>query len=100
MIKKDIVEEIAKETGLSKPLVRMIIEKFISHIRQSLLNKQRIELRNFGVFKVKQVKAKKGRNLKTGEVIAVPQRWKVIFKPSKFFLKLNSKESEQTLPFD
>lgn len=100
MIKKDIINEIAKQTGLSKPMVKMIIEKFLSHIRESLLNKERIELRNFGVFKVKRLKSKKGRNLRTGEEIPVPERWKVTFKPSKIFLRLNSENSEQVLPFD
>ncbi|OQB72407.1 MAG: Integration host factor subunit alpha [candidate division TA06 bacterium ADurb.Bin131] len=100
MIKKDIIEEITKETGLSKPVVRLVIEKFITQMRTSLLEKQRIELRNFGVFKVKKVRPKKGRNLKTGETVPVPERWKVTFKPSKVFLKLNSPESEQQLPFD
>ncbi len=100
MIKKNIIDEIVKETGLSKPVVRMIVEKFISHIRKSLLEKERIELRNFGVFKVKRLKPKKGRNLKTGETVFVPERWKVTFKPSKFFLRLNSENSEQVLPFD
>ncbi|HOK80682.1 MAG TPA: HU family DNA-binding protein [bacterium] len=100
MIKKDIIEEISKQTGLSKPVVRMVVEKFILQVRNSLLKKERIELRNLGVFNVKKMKAKKGRNLKTGEEIPVPERWKVTFKPSKIFLKLNTEKSEQTLPFD
>ncbi|MCX7704904.1 MAG: integration host factor subunit beta [bacterium] len=100
MIKKDFVEEIAKETGLSKSMIRMIVEKFIDQIRESLLKKERIELRNFGVFKVKKVKPKKGRNLRTGEQIPVPERWKVTFKPSRIFLQLNSENPEQVLPFD
>ena len=100
MIKKDIIEEIAKQTGLKKPMVRMVVEKFISEIRQALLNKERIEIRNLGVFKVKKVKAKKGRNLKTGEEIPVPERWKVTFKPSRFFSQLNVEKNQQSLPFD
>ncbi|MGB9642262.1 MAG: HU family DNA-binding protein [Candidatus Ratteibacteria bacterium] len=100
MIKKDIIEEISKQTGLSKPVVRMVVEKFILQVRNSLLKKERIELRNLGVFNVKKMKAKKGRNLKTGEEIPVPERWKVTFKPSKIFMKLNTENPEQTLPFD
>lgn len=100
MIKKDIIEEIVKETGLSRPVVKMVVEKFINQIRKSLLNKERIELRNLGVFKVKRVKPKKGRNLRTGEEIPVPERWKVTFKPSKIFIQLNSENSDQVLPFD
>lgn len=100
MIKKNFVEEIAEETGLSKSVVKMIVEKFIDKLRESLLKNERIELRNFGVFKLKKVKPKKARNLKTGEEISVPERWKVTFKPSRIFSKLNSENSDQVLPFD
>lgn len=100
MIKKDFIEQIVKKTGLSRPMVRMIVENFIDQLRESLLKKERIELRNFGVFKVKKVKPKKARNLKTGEEIPVPERWKVTFKPSRVFLQLNSENPEQVLPFD
>ncbi len=100
MIKKDIIEQIVKQTGLSRPMVRMVVEKFIDHVRKALLEKQRIELRNLGVFKVKKVKPKKGRNLRTGEEIPVPERWKVVFKPSKIFMQLNPENSEQKLPFE
>ncbi|MCM8764040.1 MAG: integration host factor subunit beta [Candidatus Omnitrophica bacterium] len=100
MIKKDIIEEIVEETGLSRPVVKMVVEKFINQIRMSLLNKERIELRSLGVFKVKRTKAKKGRNLKTGEEVPVPEKWKVTFKPSKFFARLNQEKLEQSLPFD
>ncbi|MCM8821346.1 MAG: integration host factor subunit beta [Candidatus Omnitrophica bacterium] len=100
MIKEDIIEKIRKETGLSRPMVKMIVEKFIEQIRKSLLEKERIELRNLGVFKVKKMKAKKGRNLRTGEEVPVPEKWKVTFKPSKFFTRINQEKSEQLLPFD
>ncbi len=87
------------QTGLKKPMVRMVVEKFIGQVRTSIMNKERIEIRNLGIFKVKRIKPKKGRNLRTGEEVEIPERWKVVFKPSKYFDRLNS-EKEQELPFD
>ena len=49
----------------------------------------RLEIRNFGVFEIKPTKAKpKARNPKTNEIVYVPPRRKISFKPSK---KLSSK---------
>ncbi|MBI3991174.1 MAG: HU family DNA-binding protein, partial [Candidatus Omnitrophica bacterium] len=42
---------------------------------------EKIELRNFGVFKLKQRKSRIGRNPRTGQVVPVPPRKVVIFKP-------------------
>ena len=42
---------------------------------------KRIELRNFGIFHVKKRKRRIARNPKTGEVVPVPERLAVVFKP-------------------
>jgi len=53
-------------------------------IRDSLIKHKPVELRNFGRFSVKAVKAKyNARNPKTGEIIYVPEKKKVSFKMSK-----------------
>ncbi len=53
-------------------------------ISESLIKKKSVELRDFGRFSVKTIKAKyNARNPKTGEVIYVPKREKVSFKMSK-----------------
>ena len=85
MIKKDFIEKIAEETGLNGVMVKTVVDQFITNIQQALLSEQRIELRNFGVFNVKKRKPKIGRNPKTGEEVLVPERLKVVFKPSKIF---------------
>ena len=43
----------------------------------------RIELRNFGVFEVKQRKPRKARNPRTGEKVKVPAKLVVTFKPGR-----------------
>ena len=87
MIKKDIVEKISEETGLNKTIVKTVVEEFLNLLRKSLENKERVELRGFGVFYFKEMKSKKARNLKTGEEIIIPERMKIYFKPSKIIMK-------------
>ncbi len=56
----------------------------LSAISNSLAKDNPVELRNFGRFSVKSIKAKyNARNPKTGEIIYVPQKKKVSFKMSK-----------------
>jgi len=92
MIKNDFIEKVAEDTGLNKTVVKKIIEGFLENLRESLFEGERIELRNFGVFIVKKRKPKIGRNPKTGEIVNVPERLKVVFKPSEIFKGLRNGE--------
>ncbi len=87
MIKKEIVEVIARKTGLNKPIVKEITDKFLMVLSEAFLNGERVELRGFGVFAVKRMKGKKGRNPKTGEDVFIPERNKVVFKVSRLYKK-------------
>lgn len=83
MTKKDLVLKVSKNTGIKQIVVKKIVEETLSVILEALKNKERIELRNFGVFCFKKRKAKIGRNPKTGKTIPIPPRQVVIFKPGK-----------------
>ena len=53
-------------------------------IKESLVKHKPVELRDFGRFSIKEIKAKyNARNPKTGEIIYVPKKKKVSFKMSK-----------------
>src|ERR1019366_9561284 len=81
MTKKELAHVIAEETGLTQILVKEIIERLFDGIIDTLKKEGRIELRNFGVFEVKQRKARKARNPRTGEKVMVPAKHIVTFKP-------------------
>ena len=83
MTKKDLVLKVSRNTGVKQIVVKKIVEETLSVIVEALKNKERIELRNFGVFCFKNRKAKIGRNPKTGKTIPIPPRQVVIFKPGK-----------------
>ncbi|MFC1704154.1 HU family DNA-binding protein [Candidatus Omnitrophota bacterium] len=81
MTKKDIVLKIADETGIKQVDVKKVVQKTFDHIVDSLVRTEKVELRNFGVFKVKERKARTGRNPRTGQTVPVPPRKVAVFKP-------------------
>ena len=81
MTKKDIVLRITDMTGIKQVDVKKIVQKTFDVIVEALVRNEKVELRNFGVFKIKERKARFGRNPRTGESVPVPPRKVVIFKP-------------------
>lgn len=83
MTKKEIVKTISDELGLTQLKTKEIVQKTFDAIVQTLVEERRIELRNFGVFEVKQRAPRKARNPRTGEKVFVPEKYVVTFKPGK-----------------
>ncbi len=83
MTKKEIVKTISEEIGLTQLKTKEIVQKTFDAIIDTLVEDQRIELRNFGVFEVKRRAARKARNPRTGEKVFVPEKFVVTFKPGK-----------------
>jgi nucleoid DNA-binding protein len=81
--KKEIVKQISDEIHLTQLKTKEIVQKTFDAIVDTLLEVGRIELRNFGVFEVKQRKARKARNPRTGARVDVPPKFVVTFKPGK-----------------
>lgn len=81
MTKKDIVLKITDMTGIKQVDVKTIVQKTFDVIVDSLIRNEKVELRNFGVFKIKERKARFGRNPRTGDSVPVPPRKVVVFKP-------------------
>ncbi len=81
MTKKDIVLKVASDTGLKQLDVKRVVQKTLDTIIAALGQGQTVELRNFGIFKVKARKGRTGRNPRTGEKVPVPPKRVVVFKP-------------------
>ena len=80
MTKKDIVTKISDETDIKQVDVKKVVQMMLDIVVQSLASGETVELRNFGIFKVKERKPKLGRNPKTGESVPVPGKKVVKFK--------------------
>jgi nucleoid DNA-binding protein len=85
MTKADIVNSIAKDTGIIRRDVAIVVDAMLNTIKDTIKSGQNIEIRQFGTFKLKVHKARVGRNLKTNVRVPVPQRVVPTFKFSKEF---------------
>lgn len=83
MTKKEIVKKISEDIGLTQLKTKDIVQRTLDAIIQTLVTEERIELRNFGVFEVKQRAPRKARNPRTGDKVYVPSKNVVTFKPGK-----------------
>jgi len=81
--KKDIVKQIASKHSLPQFDTKNVVQSFLDTVIDVLAKEGRLELRDFGVFQVKQRAQRKARNPKTGESVIVPPRKVVTFKPGK-----------------
>jgi len=81
--KKEIVRTISEEIGLTQLKTKEIVQKTFDAIVRTLVEDNRIELRNFGVFEVKRRAPRKARNPRTGDKVYVPEKFVVTFKPGK-----------------
>ncbi len=90
MTKKEIIEIVSQRTNLKKNYTKAIVECVFDVFIETLAREKRIEIRNFGVFKVKQTPARIGRNPVTKESADVPARNIVQFKAGKYMKELIS----------
>lgn len=81
MTKKDLALKIAEETGVKQVIARRVVQKVFDTILEALAQGKHIEIRNFGVFKVKTRKPRIGRNPRTNIPVPIPERKTVVFKP-------------------
>jgi len=81
--KRDLIVEIARETGVTQEVAKATVESLFRRISQNLSKNRHIELRNWGIFRTKKRKGHLARNPKTGEKFPVPSHRVVVFKPGK-----------------
>lgn len=90
MTKKDIVLQIAERPQmkeLSQVQIKSIVQAALESIVDTLSKGKNVELRNFGVFKVKKRRPRMARNPKTLQKVSVPERNVVVFKPGLIMRK-------------
>jgi integration host factor subunit beta len=83
MTKADLVEEVAKVTELTRKDSEVIVDTLFESVIKALRTGDKLEVRGFGSFRVRQRNARVGRNPKTGEKVEVPAKRVPYFKPSK-----------------
>jgi len=83
MTKAELVEEVAKETDLTKKDAEVIVQTVLDSITDALQRGEGVELRGFGSFRIRSRSPRQGRNPKTGSDVSVPAKKVPHFKPGK-----------------
>ena len=83
MTKADLVEEVTKLGDLTRRDSEVIVETIFDSVIGALRSGDKIEIRGFGSFRIRQRKPRIGRNPKTGTRVEVPAKKVPYFKPSK-----------------
>jgi integration host factor subunit beta len=83
MTKAELVEEVGQQAALTRKHSEVIVDAVFSAILEALQRGDKIELRGFGSFRVRERGSRTGRNPKTGEGVVVPAKKVPYFKPGK-----------------
>ena len=105
MTKAELVEDVARAAELTKKDAERLVEIVFESIIETLNHGEKIELRGFGSFRVRERGARRGRNPKTGDPVSIPAKRVPYFKPGKELKELINVDapsaraaSESTLP--
>ena len=85
--KHDIAQQLSERLEIDPRIAGNAVEAILATISDALVEGEYWELRNFGVFKLKQRAPRMGRNIHTGDNIPVPSYRDVVFKPGKEMLE-------------
>ena len=99
MTKADLVEEIAQQTGVSRNHTAIIVDGLLDSVCRALSDGKHLEIRGFGTFKVRERRARRARNPRSGTEVLVPAKLVPVFKPSRELkaLVLEHTHEEQTV---
>jgi integration host factor subunit beta len=97
MTKADLVEKVTRLGDLTRRDGEVIVETIFDSVITALQGGDKIEIRGFGSFRIRQRNPRIGRNPKTGERVEVPAKRVPYFKPSKELRDLvNPEEAAKT----
>ena len=83
MTKSELISQLAERANLTQKLAKVIVDTIFDDMKESLIRGERIEIRGFGSFALRNYGAYKGRNPKNGELVDVPRKKLPFFKVGK-----------------
>ena len=87
MTKAEIVNQVAKATGIERVTVQSVVEATMDSIKASLVNGEPVYLRGFGSFIIKHRAQKAARNITQKTTLTIPAHDIPAFKPAKSFVE-------------
>ena len=98
MTKAELVEDVARAAELTKKDAERLVEIVFESIIETLNQGEKIELRGFGSFRVRERGARRGRNPKTGDPVSIPAKRVPYFKPGKELKELINDDNPGSHP--
>ena len=95
MTKAELVEDVAEAAELTKKDAERLVEIVFESIIETLNQGEKIELRGFGSFRVRERGARRGRNPKTGDPVSIPAKRVPYFKPGQELKELINEPNSQ-----
>ncbi|MBP5796500.1 MAG: integration host factor subunit beta [Bacteroidales bacterium] len=86
MTKAEIVNEVAKATGIEKATVQTVVEGFMESVKDSVCKGNPVYLRGFGSFIIKHRAQKTASNITKQTTLTIPAHDIPAFKPAKTFV--------------
>ena len=83
MTKAELVDQVASDTGVSKNHTAIIVDGLLDAVSRALSEGRHLEIRGFGTFKVRERRARRARNPRSGDEVLVPAKLVPVFKPSR-----------------
>ena len=83
MLKKELVEKLAKSQGVTKIKSREIIEDFLGLVEEGLIKDKQVKISGFGTIEAVERKSRKAKNPQTGLPMNIESGFRVRFKASK-----------------
>ena len=83
MNKIDIINKIAEDMNLNQKVAKIAVDTIVDTIKNAIVNNERVEIRGFGSFTLRNYRAYQGRNPKTGELVDVQSKRLPYFKVGK-----------------
>lgn len=83
MNRSELIKSLAEEANISPEYATDVVEIFFESMKDYLINGDRVEIRGFGSFKIKEYGSYSGRNPKSGESVTVSSKRLPFFRPGK-----------------
>jgi len=83
MTKTDLIKTIAEKADVTQKVAAHVVDAFIEAVREAMNKGEEVKIPGFGAFVVKTRKERRGRDIRTGEVITIPAKKAVAFKAGK-----------------
>ena len=83
MTKADLIDEVARQVGMTKKEVTAVVESTFAVMSAALRKHEKLQIVGFGTFEPRRRNARSGRDPRTQEVIQIPESWSLNFRPGR-----------------